>query len=385
MVSLRDNIELYLERGAVLNSILEPVPQPGGSELTTTNTKRYLLGGIGVRNVSITGHGVIDGRGYEKFWDIDPGREYRLWLDRYFPKPYRPKGLIHFRESSGITIRDVTILSPPAYGIWLLGCDFVSLDSIKINSDPLSPNTDGLDIDCCANVNIINCDIDTGDDAIALKSDTHELGCDKACENVTVSNCRLKTTSCGIRLGYEGDGAIRNCIFTNCVIYESMIGISMMVTINPDGKRVRIFRGPEISGVIFSNLVINAMQTFNFQVLREGPGEFTGYIDNIMFQNIIANATRGSYIGGLAENHIRSLDFENLSMTLNGHLGNDFADSVPEPYPIWNDLSWSGIPWAVYARHVEELRLRNIKFNWDKAENWKGDLQTFEVARYSNN
>ena len=43
----------------------------------------------------------------------------------------------------------------------------------------------------------------------AVKSDINELGYDKACENITITNCRFFTSSDGIRLGYEGDGAIR--------------------------------------------------------------------------------------------------------------------------------------------------------------------------------
>lgn len=379
MISLRDNVELHLEHGAVLSSILKPVRQEGRSAIATFHSLRYLIGGIGIKNASITGKGKIDGRGYDQFWNIELGREYRLWHDRYAPKADRPKGLIHFRESSDILIRDVTITDPPTYAIWTLGCDRVSMDSIRIKSDPLSPNSDGIDIDCCASVHITGCDIDSGDDAIAIKSDIHELGYDKACENITVTNCRLKTTSCGIRLGYEGDGAIRNCTFSNCVIYESMIGISLMVTINPHGDRISILHGPKIHDIIFSNLVIQAIQTFNFQVLREGPGEFTGYLDNILFQNISATATRGSYIGGMAENPIRRLQFDQLTMTLTGEMGADFLQSVPEPYPIWNDLSFSGIPWAMYARNVNDLAIRNASFQW---QNTTGEWQ--EAIRAEN-
>jgi len=381
MISLRDNVELHLEHGAILSSILKPVPQEGRSAIATFHSLRYLIGGVGIKNASITGKGKIDGRGYDQFWNIEPGREYRLWHDRYAPKADRPKGLIHFRQSSDILIRDVTITDPPTYAIWTLGCDRVSVDSVRITSDPLSPNSDGIDIDCCVGVHITGCDIDSGDDAIAIKSDIHELGYDKACENITVTNCRLKTTSCGIRLGYEGDGAIRNCTFSNCVIYESMIGISLMVTINPHGERICILHGPKIHNIIFSNLIIQAIQTFNFQVLREGPGEFTGYIDNILFQNINATATRGSYIGGMAENPIRRLQFHQLKMTLSGEMGADFIESVPEPYPIWNDLSFSGVPWGIFARNVNELSIRNAYFRWqDAAGDWREGIRTDSVT-----
>ena len=62
-ITLKDNVELHLERGARLLSALEPVPEPGVTgEAQTTNRKAYLIGGVGVTNAAITGHGAIDGR-----------------------------------------------------------------------------------------------------------------------------------------------------------------------------------------------------------------------------------------------------------------------------------------------------------------------------------
>ena len=384
MVSLKDNVELHLERGSRLNSIMDAIPDPDSNcAEPTSNIHRYLIGGVGINHAAITGTGIIDGRGHEKFWIIEPEHKYPLFGQRYCPRQHRPKGLLHFRESKNITISDVTILNPPAYTVWLLGCDNVTISSVKIDSPLSSPNTDGLDIDCCSNVNICNCDISTGDDAIAIKSDIYALGHNKACENITVSNCRLKTSSCGISIGYEGDGAIQNCIFSNCIIYDSMIGISLMSVIDPFNQRnIIIERGPRIHNILFSGLVINAAQTFNFQHLKHTSGTLEGLIEQIMFRDIIASAQRGSYIGGLSERPIGHLDFRGISMTLTGNMGTDFLDVVPEPYPIWNDLMFSGIPWAIYARHVKSLTFRDSTFRWRNATGaWQKALHTQHVNK----
>ena len=329
-VSLRDNVELHLEAGAVLHSLLQPIPQKGVKcEEPSANTREYLIGGFGVHNVAITGFGRIDGRGYDVFWPKNDGYEHPLYGQRYWPQLHRPKGLVHFRESTDIALRDITIADPPCYNVWLLGCDRIDISHVRIDADVRGPNDDGIDLDCCSNARISGCDIICGDDGIALKSDIHELGFDKACENIVISDCRISTTSDGIRIGYEGDGAIRNVTVSNCVIYDTMIGISMMVAISYDDRRgTDIYKGPAITDVTFENMVINAFQTFNFQYCKTEKSQnkaIQGYLDRIFFRNIIANATRGSYLGGDAEQLIRSIAFSGLHMTLSGEMGADFV------------------------------------------------------------
>jgi polygalacturonase len=361
MTELRDFVELRIERGALLRSILQPVPDPlKKAKEPTCNSRRFLLGGVNIRHAAITGEGIIDGCGTDLFWDIDPTKEYPIFGQRWWPKLHRPKGLIHFRESSNIIISGVTIKNPPAYTIWTLGCENLQIKHITIDTPLESPNTDGLDIDCCSNVKIEGCCISTGDDAIAIKSDINVLGYDRPCENIIVTGCILKTSSCGIRLGYEGDGEIRNCIFSNCVIYDSMIGISLMSVLDADNQRGTIIqKGPKINDVIFSDLVIDALQTFNFQHLKCSQGQLIGKIDRISFHNITASAKRGSYMGGMEDQPIGQLNFSHVSMRLSGPMGKDFLNQVPDPYPIWNDLAYYGLPWAYFVRNVEKVHFSN--------------------------
>jgi hypothetical protein len=72
---------------------------------------------------------------------------------------------------------------------------------------------DGIDVDSCKGVTIDGCDIDTGDDAISLKSgrgmDGARLG--KACEDVLITHCTLGGLrfAC-IGIGSETSGGVRN-------------------------------------------------------------------------------------------------------------------------------------------------------------------------------
>jgi len=80
-------------------------------------------------------------------------------------------------------------------------------------------NGDGIDVDSCKNVRIESCDIDTGDDCIALKSGRGLEGYRLArpTENVLISHCTLGDNifAC-IGIGSETSGGIRNIKIEHC-------------------------------------------------------------------------------------------------------------------------------------------------------------------------
>lgn len=386
MISLRSFVEFHFEMGSRIVSLLKPVPDPNAKcDEPSSNPKRWLIGGWKVKNVAITGFGIIEGRPEQYFWNKNDGLEHPLYGQRFWPGLHRPKGMIHFRECESVTIRDVTLIDPPCYCLWLLGCDDCEVTGLRLKADLRGPNDDGIDIDCCSNVRVANCDVIDGDDGIALKSDTHELGYDKACENITITNCRLYTSSDGIRIGYEGDGAIRRVTVSNCVIHNTMIGISLMVAISPNDIRgTDIYNGPALTDILFENLVIDSFQTFNFQHVKspeDCPDPIKGYMDRIFFRNITATATRGSFLGGAPESPIRHIEFSNLYLKLSGNMGTDFLEKVPDPYPTWSDLPFSGVPWPFYIRNAKDIVFRDSTVEWgDITGSWQPEVVRCENA-----
>jgi len=74
-------------------------------------------------------------------------------------------------------------------------------------------NGDGIDIDSCKHVRIEDCDIDTGDDAIAIKSGRgmEGLRAGRLTEDVLISHCTLgDSIFAAIGIGSETSGGIRN-------------------------------------------------------------------------------------------------------------------------------------------------------------------------------
>ena len=80
---------------------------------------------------------------------------------------------------------DLSILKGGHFGILATGVYNMTIDNLKIDSD-----WDGIDIDCCQNVRVSNCSVNSPwDDGICPKSSTSALGYARATENVTITNC----------------------------------------------------------------------------------------------------------------------------------------------------------------------------------------------------
>jgi hypothetical protein len=93
-------------------------------------------------------------------------------------------------------------------------CEGVVIKGLKITG-----RRDGIDVDSCKNVRIEDCDINTGDDSISLKSgrglDGARVG--KPTEDVVITNCDLvdRRFAC-VGIGSEVSGGIRNVRMAHC-------------------------------------------------------------------------------------------------------------------------------------------------------------------------
>jgi polygalacturonase len=90
---------------------------------------------------------------------------------------------------------------------------------VVIKNVTIRGNRDGIDIDSCKNVHIEGCNIDTGDDAISLKSGRGMNGAriGKPTEGVVIKDCTLASRIfAGIGIGSETSGGVRNVHIQGC-------------------------------------------------------------------------------------------------------------------------------------------------------------------------
>ena len=186
-IRLKSNVALYLDQNAVIIAADPTGSGPGNYDLAEPNTAwdayqdyghnhwhNSLLCGEGLENISILGRGVIWGRGLTSGDDPSPVAEHVAGADK----------AVGLKNCRNVTLRDFSILKGGHFGILATGVDNLTIDNLKIDTD-----RDGIDIDCCRNVRVSNCSVNSPwDDAICPKS-SYALGYARATENVTITNC----------------------------------------------------------------------------------------------------------------------------------------------------------------------------------------------------
>jgi polygalacturonase len=186
-IHLKSNVDLYLDQGCTIVAADSPAPgQSGGYDPPEPNQwskyqdfghshwRNSLLWGEGIENIAILGPGRIWGRGLSMGYGPGPRAE----------QPGVGNKAVSLRNCHNVLLRDFSILHGGHFGILATGVDNLTIDNLRIDT-----NRDGMDVDCCHNVRISNCYVNSPwDDGICLKS-SYGLGWAKPTEFVTLTNC----------------------------------------------------------------------------------------------------------------------------------------------------------------------------------------------------
>jgi hypothetical protein len=196
---LQDHTTLRLDAGATL------IASPRDGDFEHPGTPRYET--YADQETSDLSFALLQGRTVKRLQIFGPGRIDGNRSRRSGPKP------IALTSCADVEIRDLTIANAGNYNISLLGCERVNIQGVRI----VNGYADGIDPDCCRNVRIAQCDIESRDDALCLKT-SFALGARGTTENVRVSGCRLTTLHNAIKLGTESTGTFRNIAISDCVV-----------------------------------------------------------------------------------------------------------------------------------------------------------------------
>ncbi|HEV2437771.1 MAG TPA: glycoside hydrolase family 28 protein [Verrucomicrobiae bacterium] len=167
-----------------------------------------------------------------------------------------PRGpvLIEFTGCTNVTLDGFTTQYQRLWSIHPLFCRKVVAKNLTIRS--VAVNGDGIDVDSCRDVLIEHCDINTGDDAIALKSGRGlaAVRLNRPTEDVTIKDCTLvSSTFAGLAVGTELSGGIRNVEVKDCLLSGRQNGIFLK---SRDG------RGGYIENFTGKNLTVRNSPTF---------------------------------------------------------------------------------------------------------------------------
>lgn len=108
--------------------------------------------------------------------------------------------LILMVDCREVRLRQIELRNSAYWMQCYLACDGVFLSGVTVRNH-CNFNNDGIDIDS-KNVLVENCEFDSDDDAICLKS--HDP--DRWCENVVIRNCTVRTNCNGVKLGTGRSG-----------------------------------------------------------------------------------------------------------------------------------------------------------------------------------
>jgi polygalacturonase len=207
-----------------------------------------------------------------------------------------PRGpaLIELANGTNVTLNGFSTMYQQLWSIHLLLCKNLTARNLIIRT--INTNGDGIDVDSCSDVTIENCDINTGDDAISLKSGrglaAMLLG--RPTQNVLIRNCTLASSiDAGLGLGTEMSGGIRDVRIENCTMSGRQNGIFIK---SRDG------RGGFMENITGENLIINNSGTFvgidlvtkGIQATDPVPGavEKWALVKNISFNHVRINNTQ---------------------------------------------------------------------------------------------
>ena len=331
-IHLKNNISLYLNHGAVLKAAVptdsmhydlpEENPSDDYQDFGHSHWKNSLIWGIGLHDITIEGFGLIDGsEGITRGQAKQKGH------------PAANKA-IALKECRNVTIRDISMLKCGHFAMLLTGVDNLTIDNVRCDT-----NRDAFDIDCCANVRVSNCQVNTlNDDAIVLKC-SYGLGYAKATENVTITNCHVsgydpgtmldgtfqKTITAApdrdgptgrIKMGTESNGGFKNITICNCT-FDHCRGLALETV---DGA---IIEDVTIDNIAMRD-ICNSPIYVRLGNRARGPKELPfSVIRRVKLSNIVvkdADCRYASMIFGLEGHMIEDITLSNIHIQYRGGL-----------------------------------------------------------------
>lgn len=365
-IELKSHVILYLDAGAVLYASLLPedyendfiVYKKNDSGKEGDGATPVLVYAKNAVNTGIHGTGTIHGRARRVFEDLrktdgfieketQNARESGYPMKMYYKvEPFTC--MVFLEECRNVSIQDASFIESTDWTLHFKWSKEIYVDNVTIKSSlEKGVNADGIDVDGCRDVVISNCIIETGDDAIVLKS-TQTFNESRPCENVTVTNCILQSTSTALKLGTESFSDFRYINFSDCVVRNSNRGLSIVVR-----------DGASVEHVSFTDILVECNRKPFFWwgngdpiwlvVKKRFPDSKPGSIRHVSFTNITATGQGTSKIESLEKGQIQDIKFTNVSLTLE-------AESLP-------DKRADNI---LYFDKAENIRLLNTDLRWSR-------------------
>ncbi len=356
-IQFEDNIELHLERGSLIlfSENLEDYPTVK-SDWEGLSTYRAMspLSARDKKNIAVTGEGTINGNGQN--WR--PVKKMKMtdsqWKaltkngvvnekgDLWFPNEnvryvyehqdimekvhkgdpealkiahdfLRPV-LVSFIGCENVFLQGVTFENSPAWNVHPLMCKNLIVDNVNIRNPWYAQNGDGIDIESCTDVLLVNSKFDVGDDAICLKSGKDKDGRERGVpsSNVLIDGCTVYHGHGGFVIGSEMSGGCKDIIARNCVFIGTDVGLRFKSTRGRGGVVENIY----VDNIKMTDIPGEALIFDMYYGIKPGAPvppvtEETPSFRNIFIKDVVCRgAARAAVFNGLPEMPMKNVVIE---------------------------------------------------------------------------
>lgn len=261
---------------------------------------------VNAHDLEITGSGIIDGQG-EAWWQAF--RNNPMMTHR----PY----LIRLSGCTNLTVSGVTLRNSPMFHLAVANSYDVTIKGITINAPAKAPNTDGIDPSGW-NFTIEGCNIDTGDDDIAIKPGGGRTPGNK---NYLVKDCTFGHGH-GMSIGGGSANGVENLTVKNCTFDHTDYGIRIK-TLRGNGGLVQDCTYENLKMTAINKCPISIMDYYPESMAPKDPStvkavpvnERTPRYHNIVIRNVTAtDCPNAGSICGLPEAPVDGLIFKNVNI-----------------------------------------------------------------------
>jgi len=353
-VVLKSNVNLHFEDGAeILFSPDEKDYLPAvltrweGTEVYNYSPMIYAYN---VKNIAITGKGIINGQGSKNIAQWKPrqkndqtllrkmGTEVRPVYERVFGEGHvlRPAMIEPF-SCSNLLIEGIKLIDGTFWSVHPICCTNVTIRDVEVDSH--NDNSDGCDPESCFNVLIENCFFKTADDGIAIKSgrdnDAWRIG--QPSENIIVRNCTFDSKVNGVCIGSEISGGIRNVFIEDITILHCANALYFKSNLDRGGY-IQNVHSRNVNVKVECTTLIKFEPDYKSESKNNFPTPFTGFT----FKNIQAEKAS---VSGIDITGFKDLPVENVSI---------------------ENLTVKSTPVPLVVKNAKNVSLKNVMINGEK-------------------
>jgi alpha-tubulin suppressor-like RCC1 family protein len=355
-LKLRDGVTLHLEKGATLLAVPNREFYP----------ERALIHAKDVRDIALTGDGVIDGQG--RFTGARDWRHHVILME----------------NCRNVRIEGLSTVNSGSWTVHTIRCVGLTIKDVTVRSLLPGRNNDGIDLSGCERVRIEGCTVISDDDAIVIKSQS----ADRVNRDIEVVDNVCHTYRGAFKLGTETRSAYSNIVCRNLTCH----GAKALELYSVDGS--------ETEGLFVENVrAYDALTALNIRLgarLRpsywaKGLEPKVGFLRGIRIRDVEAEIGERSWREVLLDHGIPDAEwatgqpetpYDSCISGLPGHLVEDVvidglkvrvpggaavvpdAATLPERPDVYPHGGNFGVlpAYGLFVRHAKDVAVRHAVF-----------------------